>query len=92
MASDPGQLTWQRIHVLVQGYLERAFTEEAQRPQILDDRILAEGNWWTVPVFSPMEKSDRFNYYGRLADVEMEIREKEKLDIELIPTNSPIAA
>lgn len=92
VASDTRSLTPQRVHVLVQSYLDRAFTEVTERPQILDERIAIEGEWWTVPVFSPLEKTDRFNYYGRLADIEVDIRETEGLDIELIPTNPRIAA
>ena len=75
-----------RIHELVQRYLDRAFQDQIERPQIVDD-IAVDGDWWTVPVFSPLERSDRFNYYGQLADVERAIREDEGLDVELIPAS-----
>ena len=90
--------TAEEIHVLARRYLAEEFADDSDAPQILDEEISdkapwweengagwPEGEWWSVPVFSRLEKTGRFDYYGRLAEVEQRILNAEKLDIEFVP-------
>lgn len=86
------EVTSEEVENLLHRYLDEAFPNEAERPFVLADRIAVDGDWWTVPVTSPLENSDRFHYYGRLAEVETKILRTERVDIELIPATPSLVA
>jgi hypothetical protein len=64
----------QRIAHVVQELLDRNEYEERELTRtVAVDRIYQDHGYWYVPVATPHEAANTFNYYGYLADVEEEL-------------------
>ena len=54
--------------------------------EIVEKSVHADGEWWYVPVRPTTDKPITYNYFGVLTDIEGEIKEKEHLDVLLVPS------
>ncbi len=54
--------------------------------EIVEKSVHADGDWWYVPVRPTTDKPITYSYFGVLTDIEGEIKEKEHLDVLLVPS------
>ncbi len=54
--------------------------------EIVEKSVHADGEWWYVPVRPTTDKPITYSYFGVLTDIEGEIKEKEHLDVLLVPS------
>lgn len=54
--------------------------------EIVEKSVQADGDWWYVPVRPTTDKPITYHYFGVLTDIEGEIKEKEHLDVLLVPS------
>ncbi len=74
----------QRIVELVQKYLEPHQPKDF-RLEIRPDAIEQEEDWYYVVVEPSREDARSYEYYGRLAEAELDLQDKEHLNILLVP-------
>ena len=54
--------------------------------EIVEKSVHADGDWWYIPVRPTTDKPITYSYFGVLTDIEGEIKEKEHLDVLLVPS------
>lgn len=53
--------------------------------EVLDRDIYKVGDWWHVPVRPHQPFPKTYQYYEELTNVEMDLKEKEQVDVLLVP-------
>ena len=76
----------QEIVARVRPYLERNPIDNSV-PEILEDALHLEDNWWYVPIRIKPGATRTYDYYDILSDVEDEIKEREHLTVMFVPAN-----
>ena len=76
----------QEIVTRVRPYLERNPIGGAV-PDILEDALHLEEDWWYVPIRLPAGETRTYQYYDVLTDVEDEIKAQEHLKVLFVPAN-----
>lgn len=64
----------------------RRVTLEGVKLDVLDGEIEKRNGCWHIPVRASARPPSMFDYYGVLADVEMDLSEKHHLDVWLVAT------
>ncbi len=54
--------------------------------EVLEQDIRKDGDWWYVPVRPEHQLPKTYRYYEELTAIENELREKEQVDILLVPS------
>ncbi len=70
----------------VRPYLERNPIENTV-PEILEDALHLEEDWWYVPIRIAPGTTHTYQYYDMLTDIEDEIKEREHLKVMFVPAN-----
>ncbi len=52
---------------------------------IIEQGVRNDQNWWYVPVRADREPRKTYEYYEALAEIEDDLKSKEKLDVLLVP-------
>lgn len=73
-----------RVLALVRQYLE-PYQPTDYRLNISDVGVRHEDDWWEIVVQPSREDVRSYDYYGRLAEAEVDIEDKEHLNILLVP-------
>ena len=73
-----------RIVDLVEKYLEPHQPAD-YRLEIRPEAIEQQDDWYYVVVEPSRENARSYEYYGRLAEAEMDLQEKEHLNVLLVP-------
>jgi hypothetical protein len=78
------ETTVRTIAETIRRYLEKR--EDTSIPiEVIDESIRHDRNWWYVPVRA-REELRTYRLYDDLTEIEKEIREKERLDVLLLPS------
>ena len=70
----------------VRPYLERNPVENTV-PEILEEALHLEEDWWYVPIRIAPGTTQTYQYYDLLTDIEDEIKEREHLKVMFVPAN-----
>ncbi len=54
--------------------------------EVLEQDIRKDGDWWYVPVRPNHQLPKTYRYYEELTNTENELREKEQVDVLLVPS------
>ena len=76
----------QEIVARVRPYLERSPIDNTV-PEIIEDALHLEEDWWYVPVRLNTQVAHTYQYYDMLTDIEDEIKEQEHLKVLFVPAN-----
>jgi hypothetical protein len=76
----------QEVIQRVRPYLERNPIEN-NVPEILEDALHLEEDWWYVPIRIAPGTTHTYQYYDTLTDIEDEIKEQEHLKVMFVPAN-----
>lgn len=87
MNPETAPITREALLEVVGSYLREAFANSV--PEVLTAAVHSDDDWWTVPVVSTLGEADRFNYYGKLAELETAIRKAEGIEVMFVPA-SPV--
>ncbi len=76
----------ERQHIIetVKRYLE-PYQPQDYRLNVSEQGIRHQDDWWEVVVQPSREDVRSYDYYGRLAEAENDIEDKEHLNILLVP-------
>jgi hypothetical protein len=74
----------QEIVARVRPYLERSSIGDTA-PEIVEDALHLEEDWWYVPVRVQPGEIRAYQYYDMLTDIEDEIKEQEHLKVLFVP-------
>ena len=70
---------------IVRKYLrERQFS--GMTLEVLDKAVRQDGEWWFVPVRPTEQLPKTYYYYDELASLEEEMRDKEHVEVLLVPS------
>ena len=75
----------QQIVQLVRRYL-RDHQPPGSAIEILEQDIRRDGNWWYVPARPAHQLPKTYRYYEELTNIENGLREKEPVDVLLVPS------
>ena len=78
-------LTAKRVIALARKYLEPHQPREGYRLNVLADGIKKDDDWWYVLVRPDKQNIRSYDYYGRLAEAEIDLKDKEHVKILLVP-------
>ncbi len=76
----------QEVVARVRPYLERNPIDNSV-PEILEDALHLEEDWWYVPIRILPGATRTYDYYDLLSGVEDEIKEQEHLKVMFVPAN-----
>ena len=71
----------QRVNHYLKSYHFDGLTVE-----IVEGAVREDDGWWYVPVRPSSQGAITYHYFGVLTDIEGEIKEKEHLDVLLVPS------
>lgn len=75
----------QQIGQLVRSYLQ-SHQPTGNTIEVLEQDIRKDGDWWYVPVRPSQQLPKTYRYYEELTNIENEMREKEQVDVLLVPS------
>ncbi len=75
----------QQIGQLVRSYLQ-SHQPMGNSIEVLEQDIRRDGDWWYVPVRPSQQLPKTYRYYEELTNIENELREKEQVDVLLVPS------
>ena len=78
-------LTTRRVIDLARKYLEPHQPRQGYRLDVLEDGVKKDDGWWYVLVRPDREDIRSYDYYGRLAEAEIDLKDKEHVNILLVP-------
>ena len=71
---------------LVRRYLQKLRSESNLEIELVEEAVRQEEGWWYVPVRTEQEIKKRYRYYEELTDIETEMKQKEHVDVLLVPS------
>jgi hypothetical protein len=71
---------------LVRRYLQNLRAESDLDIELIEEAVRQEGDWWYVPVRTDQEIKKRYRYYEELTDLEAEMKQREHVDVLLVPS------
>ena len=78
-------LTVRRVIDLARKYLEPHQPRKGYRLNVLEDGVKKDDDWWYVLVRPDREDIRSYDYYGRLAEAEIDLKDKEHVNVLLVP-------
>lgn len=82
--SPSKRLTSKQIIALANKYLEPHQPED-YRLVVIADGVKKDGDWWYVLVQPSREDIRSYDYYGRLAEAEIRLKDEENVNVLLVP-------
>jgi hypothetical protein len=77
-------MTEQQIVNLVRRYLQD-HQPAGIALEVLEPSVHKDGDWWYVPVRPCQQLPKTYQYYEELTDIEDELKDKEHIDVLLVP-------
>jgi hypothetical protein len=77
-------LTVEKVIALAQQYLER-HQPSSYRLNVVQDGVRQDNDWWYVLVQPDREDVRSYDYYGRLAEAEIDLKDAEHVNVLLVP-------
>jgi hypothetical protein len=74
----------QQVLRLIREYLDH-HRSNGVTIEILERAVRHDGDWWYVPVRPSGQVPKTYRYYEELTDVETELKDKEHIDVLLVP-------
>ncbi len=74
----------EKIAAVVSRYLE-PYQPPDFRLNVRPDEIMQDDDWYYVLVEPSREDARSYEYYGRLAEAELDLQEREKMKVLLVP-------
>lgn len=74
----------EEIAKMVSKYLE-AYQPDDFRLNVRPDEIMQDDDWYYVVVEPSRDDARSYEYYGRLAEAELDLQEKENMNVLLVP-------
>ena len=78
-------LTAKRAVELARKYLEPHQPATGYRLEVIDDGVKHDDDWWYVLVQPDREEIYSYDYYGRLAEAEIDLKDSEHVNVLLVP-------
>ena len=78
-------LTSKRVLALAKQYLEPHQPRSGYRLNVVPDGIKKDDDWWYVLVQPDREDVRSYDYYGRLAEAEIDLKDREHVNVLLVP-------
>lgn len=78
------QLSDNDVVVIVRRYLEPNQPQD-YRLEVMPDGVKKDGDWWYVLVRPDRNDVRAYDYYDRLAESEVTLRDEEQLNVLLVP-------
>jgi hypothetical protein len=82
--SEPRKLRRGQVVALAKRYLE-PHQPGNYRLEVMADGVKKDDDWWYVLVQPDRENVHSYDYYGRLAEAEIDMADKEHVNVLLVP-------
>jgi hypothetical protein len=84
-AKEPAkELTQKDVVAMARKYLEPHQPRD-YKLQVIEDEVKKDDDWWYVLVQPDREDIPSYDYYGRLAEAEISLKDAENVNVLLVP-------